>query len=148
MAIKKTQLKVRLILEEDNRILMLRQTSKNGGKHSLIGGTVDDGEFPIGALIREAAEEAGLEMAKHDLKLVHTLYKKMRTGSRIVMYFRARRWKGIIASKEPKKFKKVLWIDASALPVNTSPTVKHVLGQYKLGITYSEFVGKNKVLLH
>ena len=148
MAKEKFQLKVRLILEDNNRILMLRQTSKNGGKHSLIGGTVDQGEFPIDALIREAREEAGLEMEKHDLKLVHTLYKRMRSGERIVMYFKARRWKGVIASKEPKKFKKVLWVDTAELPVNTSPTVKHILGQYKLGITYSEFVGKNKVLLH
>lgn len=148
MAKDKIQLKVRLIIEQDGRILMLRQTSKNGGKHALIGGTVDVGEFPIDALIREAAEEAGLLLEKHQLKLVHTLYKQMRTSSRIVMYFKARRWKGEISSREPKKFKKVLWVPFSELPVNTSPTVKHVLGQFKLGITYSEFVGKNKVLLH
>lgn len=148
MTEKPTRIKVRLILEEGNRILMLRQTSKNGGKHALIGGTVEQGEFPIKALIREAEEEAGLQLGKNDLKLVHTLYKEMNQESRVVMYFRARRWKGQLSAREPKKFKKVRWVELSELPVNTSPTVKHVLGQYKLGITYSEFVGKNKVLLH
>ena len=120
MAKDKILLKVRLIIEEDNRILMLRQTSKNGGKHALIGGTVDAGEFPIQALIREAHEEAGLILEKHDLKLVHTLFKQMRSENRIVMYFKARRWKGNITSKEPKKFKKVRWVEISNLPVNTS----------------------------
>jgi hypothetical protein len=36
---------VRLIAEQDGKMLFLRQTKKNGGRFSLIGGNVEETEY-------------------------------------------------------------------------------------------------------
>jgi len=133
------RLKVRLIIEDRGMILMLKQTSRNGGKYTLVGGTVEDREFAMKALKRESKEEAGIILDEEDLKLVYTLHKKKGEQHRIVMYFKASKWKGEPESREPKKFKKVSWFPLEHLPQNLSPTVKHVLKNYRKGGTFSEF---------
>ena len=50
---------VRLIVEENGQMLFLRQTKRNGGRYTLIGGNVEEHEFAREALSREALEEAG-----------------------------------------------------------------------------------------
>ncbi len=120
---------------------MLKQTSKNGGKCTLIGGALNNRELPKKALIRESKEEAGIKLFSDDLQLVHTLFKQKADDLRIVMYFKATKWEGRIQSREPKKFKKVSWLPLAKLPKNTSPTVRHVLKQYQMGVPYSEFNG-------
>ncbi len=132
-------LKVRLILEDKGEILMLKQTSKNGGKYTLVGGTVEKGEFAIEALIRESKEETGITLQKRNLKLVHTLHKKRVKDTRIILYFRATKWKGDIEARETDKFKKVSWFPKNELPKNTSATVRHVLGRMADGKVYSEY---------
>ncbi|MEM9918984.1 MAG: NUDIX domain-containing protein [Bacteroidota bacterium] len=132
-------IKVRLILEHRGFILMLKQTSMNGGKYTLIGGTLEDGELPKETLIRESKEESGITLIEEDLQLVHTLFKRKENELRIVMYFKASRWKGQIESREPDKFKRVSWLPLDDLPKNTSPTVKHVLAEYGNGESYSVY---------
>ena len=46
---------VRLILEENGKLLFLRQTKRNGGRYTLIGGNVEEHEFAREALAREAS---------------------------------------------------------------------------------------------
>ncbi|MEM1320336.1 MAG: NUDIX hydrolase [Bacteroidota bacterium] len=135
-------IKVRLILEQNGEILLLQQTNQNGGKYTLIGGTVEAEEFPIDALIRESHEEAGITLFRENLRLVHTLFKRKSADLRIVIYFKATTWKGRITSKEPEKFEKVSWHPIDELPDSTSPTVQHILRQYLKGNMYSEFSKK------
>ena len=52
---------VRLILEDNGKLLFLRQTKRNGGRYTLIGGNVEETEFAREALAREASEEAQCE---------------------------------------------------------------------------------------
>lgn len=132
-------LKVRLILEHDGAILMLKQTSNNGGKYTLVGGTVEPDEFAREALIRESEEETGIVLQKKNIKLVHTLHKKRAKDTRIILYFRATKWKGEIESKELDKFKKVSWFPKNTLPKNTSATVRHVLSRLTNGEAHSEY---------
>lgn len=133
------RLKVRLILEDRGMILMLKQTNRNGGKYTLVGGNVEDREFAVKALKRESLEEAGIILNSDDLALVHTLHKKRGENHRVVLYFKASKWSGVLESKEPKKFKKVSWFPLDQLPNNLSPTVKHVLKQYKKGRAFSQY---------
>lgn len=130
--------KVRLILEHRGQLLMLKQTTQNGGKYTLVGGNVEAGEFPLGALIRESKEEAGITLKPKDLQLVHTLFKRKDKDVRIVMYFKALQWQGTIRALEKNKFKTTAWFPLKKLPKNTSTTVKYVLKQYLNKITYSE----------
>jgi len=137
--LKRTKIfKVRLIAESDGHILMLKQTSLNGGKYTLIGGNVEEGEYPVEALIRETKEEAGITIKRSDIELVHTLFKRKANDNRIVLYFKAKSFKGNPESKEPKKFKKVAWFPLKSLPKNMSVTVRHVLEHFREGYAYSE----------
>lgn len=132
-------LKVRLILEHKGFVLMLKQTSQNGGKYTLIGGRMEHRELPQQALIREAREEAGLSLREEDLELVHTLFKQKGDELRIVLYFKATKWEGEITAKEREKFTRVSWLPMSNLPRQTSPTVRHVLEHFKNSSTYSTY---------
>ena len=138
MAKKKILLKARLIVEDHGEILLLKQTTRNGGNYTLIGGTVEDYEFARKALIRESFEESGIIINAQDLQLVHTLHKKKDEITRIVLYFKAIQWTGNIRSGEPKKFKKVAWFPIDNLPKSMSATVHHALKHYRRGSRYSE----------
>ena len=135
----KVILKARLLLEKDGQILLLKQTSNNGGKYTLVGGTVEIGEYAKAALIRESKEEAGIELQRKNLKLVHTLHKKRVKDTRIILYFRATKWKGEIEALETNKFKKVSWFNKYQLPKNISATVRHVLEKLGEDKRYSEY---------
>ena len=58
----KLYLKTRLLLEHKGKILLLKQTSRNGGKYTLVGGNVEKYELVKPALVRESMEEAGIEL--------------------------------------------------------------------------------------
>ncbi len=139
---------VRLILEENGKMLFLRQTKKNGGRYSLIGGNVEEHEFAREALAREAAEEAGIHVEPEDLSLVHVLHRHKLKKDEIllVLYFKAARFHGEPESLEPKKFKDVAWLPINNLPADVSKPTLHVLRCILEGAIYSEFPTRGKVL--
>jgi len=102
---------VRLILEDNGKMLFLRQTKRNGGRYSLVGGNVEDHEFAREALAREAKEEAGIHVEPDELILTHVLHrhKLKKDENLLVLYFKATRFYGEPESLEPKKFKDVGW---------------------------------------
>ena len=133
-------LKSRLFLIHKKRILLLKQTSKNGGKFTVPGGTVESYEFAKAALVRETMEEIGVTIDANKLGLAHTLHKKKGASSRIVLYFKIKEWSGEFQVGEPEKFKKVKWFPLDELPGNISPTVKYVLEKFLEGRRYSEMM--------
>lgn len=135
-------LKARLILYNKGKILLLKQTTPNGGNYTLVGGTIEREEFAIGCLIRESLEEAGIVLKREDLQLAHILHKRLKNESRVTLYFKAKKWQGELASREPKKFEDVKWFKLNNLPENLTGTVAHVLKQYRKGKMYSEFYKK------
>ena len=139
---------VRLILEEDGKILFLRQTKKNGGRYSLIGGNVEDHEFARQALAREAEEEAGIFVDPKHLDLVHCLHRHKLKKNEIylVLYFKARRFRGQPESLEPKKFKDVEWLPANSLPGKVSESTRHVLLSIQRNEIYSEYPERKTVM--
>ena len=133
-------LKVRLILYNKGNILLLRQKKALGGNYTLVGGTIEDTEYALDSLIREAQEEAGIVLKEENLHLVHVLHKRTKSnGHRITLYFKANLWEGILNTGEPHKFKGVSWFSLENLPTNLSDTVRHVLKEYREGKMYSEF---------
>jgi 8-oxo-dGTP diphosphatase len=136
---QKVQLKVRLILYNKGKILLLRQTKENGGNYTLVGGKVEDLEFSKEALIRESLEEAAIHLESKNLQLVHVLHKRASSGQRITLYFKASKWEGKLKANEPHKFKQVEWFSLDKLPSNLTETVRHVLKNYRHGSLYSEF---------
>lgn len=146
MAVK-IDIKVRLLLYRKGKILLLKQTKRNGGNYSLVGGNVDSEEGAKAALIREAHEEAGIELRSEHLKLAHVLHKRIGKSQRVTLYFKAAKFTGDIRSKEPKKFSRVDWCPLNDLPANLTKTVRHVLHAYRHGKQYSEFKKDVSVLV-
>ncbi|MCB0639616.1 MAG: NUDIX domain-containing protein [Lewinella sp.] len=131
-------LKTRLILYDRGRILLLRQTKPNGGNYTLVGGTIEATEFARESLVREALEEAGVQIRESDLTLVHVMHKKSKSEQRITLYFKTSRWEGKLRAREKHKFKAAEWFDLDELPPNLTGTVAHVLRDYRRGILFSE----------
>lgn len=139
---------VRLILEDKGKMLFLRQTKKNGGDFTLIGGNVEEHEFAREALTREASEEAGIHIEAKDLALVHVLHRhKLKKGETyLVLYFKAAQFKGEPESREPKKFQDVHWLPIDTLPEEVSKATRHVLHCIQRNEVYSEFPSQRKAL--
>jgi 8-oxo-dGTP diphosphatase len=139
---------VRLILEDKGKLLFLRQTKRNGGRYTLIGGNVEEHEFAREALAREAKEEASVHVNPDDLVLVHTLHrhKLQKNETLLVLYFKAMRFSGEPESMETKKFKDVAWFSPDELPEEVSKPTRHVLQCIKDGEIYSEFPARSKVV--
>ena len=139
---------VRLILEDNGKLLFLRQTKRNGGRYTLIGGNVEEHEFAREALAREAKEEASIHVEPEDLTLVHTLHrhKLKKNETLLVLYFKAARFSGEPESMETKKFKDVAWFPAGNLPDEVSGPTRHVLQCIKEQKIYSEYPARSKVV--
>lgn len=139
---------VRLILEDNGKLLFLKQTQKNGGRYSLIGGNVEDHEFAREALVREALEETGIRMEPSNLHLVHVLHrhKLKKDEVYLVLYFKVTQFYGDPESREPKKFKDVNWLPLDNLPEEVSKSTRHVLRCIREGQIYSEFPSRTKAL--
>ena len=139
---------VRLILEKEGKMLFLRQTKKNGGQFTLIGGNVENHEFAREALAREAKEESGIHVEPADMALVHVLHrhKLKKDETLIVLYFKAFHFYGEPESLEPKKFKDVAWLPAYNFPYNMSKATRHVLDCIQRGEIYSELPGRSEAI--
>jgi ADP-ribose pyrophosphatase YjhB (NUDIX family) len=139
---------VRLILEENGKLLFLRQTKRNGGRYTLIGGNVEEHEFAREALAREAKEEADIHVNPENLSLVHVLHRhKLAKGQTLlVLYFKASKFIGEPESRETHKFKDVAWLPAENLSDEVSKPTVHVLNCIRRNEIYSEFPARNKVL--
>jgi len=131
-------LKVRLILFNQGKILLLKQTKLNGGNYTLVGGNVELGETSKEALVRECQEEAGITVLESDLRIVHDLQKTGSNNQRLVLYFKAFSWEGELLRNEPLKFRAAEWHDLHKLPKNLTGTIKRVLKDYKEGILFTE----------
>jgi 8-oxo-dGTP pyrophosphatase MutT (NUDIX family) len=94
-----------LILIKDEQILMLRRsnTGYEDGNYSVVAGHLDGGETAREAMVREAAEEAGIVVRAGD------------------------RWHGEPRNMEPNKCDDLKWFPLPSLPENTVPYVRSVI---------------------
>lgn len=141
MASTKLVIVVRLFLQQKGKVLLLKQTAKNGGKYTMVGGKIESNEMAVTALIRECYEEIGVTLKEKHLKLVHVVNRSRLPYNELILVFRSKKWEGEPASMEPHKFERVDWCDPLQLPDDTRSIYKHILEQYKKGQYYSEYFG-------
>lgn len=136
---------VYLVLRKDNKVLLLRRanTGYQDGKYGLIAGHLDGDELGTAAMVREAKEEAGIDIDPNKLKFVHIAHRLSRNEvgqERVDLFYELREWRGKITNTEPEKCDDLSWFDIDSLPDNMLPFVKHVLNDVNSGINYSEYL--------
>ncbi|MBT3817087.1 MAG: NUDIX domain-containing protein [Candidatus Magasanikbacteria bacterium] len=141
---KKERLKIipgiYLVLFKENDVLLLRRynTGYEDGNYSLVGGHLDDNESYENAIIREAKEEAGIDLESKDIKALHVLHRNQ-DGNRIDIFFTASKWVGEPKTMEPEKCDDVSWFPIDNLPTNIIPFIKQALEKSKEKTLYSDF---------
>ena len=123
---------VHLILTHANQILLLRRfnTGYEDGKYSLIAGHVEHSEWVPDAMIREAREEAGIEIANSDLTVVGVMQRKT-DDERIDFFLLASAWSGKITNQEPNKCDDLAWFALDKLPANVIPYIQRAIDNYQ-----------------
>lgn len=111
---------VHLMLLRGREVLLLRRanTGYADGNYSVVAGHLDGNETARQAMVREAAEEAGIIVALADLRFVHVMHRKeaAEADERIDLFFTATRWQGEPEIREPEKCSELRWASLNALP--------------------------------
>src|SRR5438067_734936 len=103
-----------------------------------IAGHLDGGEEVTAAMRREARQEAGIEIAPEDLRVVGVMHRKS-TEERIDFFLSATAWSGEITNREPTKCDQLAWLDMDRLPENVIPYVRRALENYRRGWWFDSF---------
>lgn len=132
-----------LILRDGDKVLLSKRANTGwmDGKYSMVAGHVEADETPIDAMLREAKEEAGIEIRPEDLKMVHIGMRERPTkedNSYVDFYLECSRWQGEVRNMEPNKCDGLEWFSVSELPEEILPYVRKVIECVGRGEIYSE----------
>ncbi len=134
---------VYLFFVRDAQLLLIRRfnTGFEDGNYSVVAGHVESGESATAAAVREAREEAGVEIAPHDLEFVHVQHRKSTPVHEYCdYYFFVRHWLGEPHNCEPHKCDDMRWVSPKQLPPNTVPFVRQVIeAVFEQSARYSEY---------
>jgi ADP-ribose pyrophosphatase YjhB (NUDIX family) len=132
---------VHLFLIREGAVLLLRRanTGYEDGNYSVIAGHIDGGEPLTSAMIREAHEEAGIEIAPDDIEVVGVMHQRDPYEEYIDFFLTARRWQGEIRNREPDKCSELAWYPLDQLPPNVIPYVRQALDNFRHGIWFDSF---------
>ena len=116
---------VHLFLVKDGKILLLRRfnTGYQDGNYSVPAGHIDGEEKATSAMIREAKEEAGIDISEKQLHMVHVMHKKSQEEP-INFFFEATEWQGEPKIMETNKCDDLSWFPINQLPPNIIPYLK------------------------
>jgi len=133
-----------LVDETNNKILLARRfnTGYEDGNYSLIAGHIDENETVREAMVREAMEEAGIEIKIEDIEVSHVMHRrreKQPHPDRIDFFTKVTRWTGLPRIMEKDKCDDVKWFEMNNLPVNTIPYIRSAIQAFQENKYYSEF---------
>lgn len=131
---------VHLLFIKNGNILLLRRfnTGYEDGNYSLVAGHLEAGETVTQTAIREAHEEAGVQIAPENIQVAHVIHRKS-NDERIDFFVQVKAWDGEICNMEPDKCDDLSWFPLAELPVNMIPYVRFGLENYQKGVFYSEY---------
>lgn len=134
----KLRVAVYIILIKDDKVLLGRRfnTGWQDGNYGLPSGHLEENETMIGALLREAKEETGVDIKSEDTKFVHVMHRK---SIYIDFFFTAQNWTGDPKVMEEDKCDDMHWFPLNDLPKNIVPSVKFALENYQKSLPFSEF---------
>jgi 8-oxo-dGTP diphosphatase len=133
------------ILKDGNKIAMVlrKNTGWMDGNYGFPAGKVEYGETFTQGAVREAKEEAGVDVVEKDLEFVHVGHRHAlqadgRFQDWVDVYFIATKWRGEAHNAEEHKSERLDWFDLEDLPENIVPAVLDVLERIKRNEIYSE----------
>ena len=131
---------VHLFLMRGDEVLLLRRhnTGYEDGNYSVIAGHLDGGEEVKRAMLREAREEAGIEIDADDLEVVHVMHRRS-NDERVDFFLKATRWRGEPVNLEPHKCDELRWRPVDDLPANTISYVRRAIENVRHGVTFDSF---------
>lgn len=126
-----------LLLIKKGKILLLRRfnTGYEDGNYSVVAGHLDGNEDVKSAMIREAVEEAGIEIKPNNIHIVGVMHRKSE-DERIDFFLTADSWSNEIVNMEPEKCDDLSWFEVGNLPVNTIPYIKRAIENYISGVHF------------
>jgi len=130
---------VHLFLINDNKVLLLRRfnTGYEDGNYSVVAGHIDGGEDVYTAMIREAKEEAGIDILLENLEIVQVMHRKKADEERIDYFFKCEKWNGTIEIKEPDKCDELIWVNIYNLPNNTVDYIRDSINNFNKNVRFS-----------
>ena len=133
---------VQLFFLRENQLLLLRRfnTGFRDGEYTVPAGHIDGGEDIMDAAVREAKEEAGVDVAVGDLAF-STVMHRIEDEERIDFFFTVNAWSGEAFNAEPEKCDDLRWFDLNDLPQNTVPYVRQAMRNHFDGIPFAEYEG-------
>ena len=131
---------VHLLLVKEGKILLLRRanTGYEDGMYSIVAGHIDGDEDVKSAMIREAKEEAGIEITQSNIKFAGVMHRKS-DDERIDFFFVADSWDGEVTNMEPQKCDDLSWFAIDNLPSNIIPYVQRAIENYISGVQFDVF---------
>ncbi|MDR2782195.1 MAG: NUDIX domain-containing protein [Holosporaceae bacterium] len=127
-----------LLKRGDETLLSLRQnTGYRDGNWSVVAGHVEEGEGVIDAIIREAKEEADIDIERDDLKVVHVMYY-YDDRPYVIFFIDCEKYSGEIRNAEPHKCGGLKFFKENDLPSNTVEALKIAVENIKNGVFFSE----------
>lgn len=131
---------VHLLLVRDGQVLLQRRynTGYEDGNYSVVAGHLDGGEEVVDAMIREAREEVGIEIAREDMQVVGVMHRRS-GGERVDFFLAASRWTHEPRICEPGLCDELAWYPLEQLPENMVPYVRRGLENYRAGRWFDSF---------
>ncbi len=132
-----------LVLFDQNKVLLSKRnnTGYYDGNYSVVAGHVEPGETFTQTIIREAKEEAGIELDVTTLRVAHTQHRKSDwdQSERVDIYFVTPTWGGEIHNCEKNKCADLSWFELDKLPENMVPCVRESIVNITQNKPYSEY---------
>ncbi|AUS08278.1 NUDIX hydrolase [Laceyella sacchari] len=131
---------IHLFFVQDNKILLLRRynTGYEDGNYSVVAGHLDGGETVKQAAVREAKEEAGVQLKEDDVEIVGVMHRK--AGDERVDFFAVvKNWEGEIQNLEPHKCDDLRFFPLNELPTNIIPYILRAIDNYKEGRWFDSY---------
>jgi 8-oxo-dGTP diphosphatase len=98
--------------EPGEKVLLVKNTGKNGSYYTLPGGAAEPGETLEEAAIREVKEETGLDAEIKDIFSVGEAFFEDRGHHAVFFTFRGKITGGEIAISMPEEIEEVTWMNA------------------------------------
>lgn len=113
-------------------------TGYKDGEYSFVAGHLEEGESLKQCAIREAKEEANIDIQEEDLSLLHVM-RRDADHVRISFFFACYKWSGVLENMEPNKCSGLDWYDPSSPPVPLVDYVGRAVSEAKMESVLSDF---------